>query len=127
MLSIAETSSYASAVGTMKAFKVGDKLTVETTVDAGWENVVYAVGGGDILIDNGTVSSEFTLDSAKKSAARTAVGIMSDGSILFYTADGGTNSAGLTLAELAEQSDPPVSKSAMNHRMRKLVELAGTQ
>ena len=32
-----------------------------------------------------------------------------------------------TLAELAEQSDPPVSKSAMNHRMRKLVELAGTQ
>ena len=32
-----------------------------------------------------------------------------------------------TLAELAEQADPPVSKSAMNHRMRKLVELAGTQ
>ena len=30
-----------------------------------------------------------------------------------------------TLAELAEQFDPPVSKSAMNHRMRKLVELAG--
>ena len=29
-----------------------------------------------------------------------------------------------TLAELAELSDPPVSKSAMNHRMRKLVELA---
>lgn len=29
-----------------------------------------------------------------------------------------------TLAELAELSDPPVSKSAMNHRMRKLMELA---
>ncbi len=28
------------------------------------------------------------------------------------------------LAELAEMSDPPVSKSAINHRMRKLVELA---
>ena len=29
-----------------------------------------------------------------------------------------------TLAELAEMSSPPVSKSAINHRMRKLVELA---
>ena len=29
-----------------------------------------------------------------------------------------------TLAELAEMSDPAVSKSAINHRMRKLVELA---
>ena len=29
-----------------------------------------------------------------------------------------------TLAELAEMSDPPVSKSAINHRMRKLTELA---
>ena len=31
---------------------------------------------------------------------------------------------GASLAELAEMSDPPVSKSAINHRMRKLVELA---
>lgn len=29
-----------------------------------------------------------------------------------------------TLSELAEMSDPPVSKSAINHRMRKLVELS---
>ena len=29
-----------------------------------------------------------------------------------------------TLTELAEMLDPPVSKSALNHRMRKLVELA---
>ena len=29
-----------------------------------------------------------------------------------------------TLAELAEMFSPPVSKSAINHRMRKLVELA---
>ena len=31
----------------------------------------------------------------------------------------------LTLAQLAELCDPPVSKSALNHRLRKLVELAG--
>ena len=30
-----------------------------------------------------------------------------------------------TLQELAEMMDPPVSKSAINHRMRKLIELAG--
>lgn len=30
----------------------------------------------------------------------------------------------LTLAQLAELCDPPVSKSALNHRMRKLLELA---
>ena len=32
-----------------------------------------------------------------------------------------------TLTELAEMQDPPVSKSAVNHRMRKLMELARTQ
>lgn len=31
----------------------------------------------------------------------------------------------LSLLQLAEQSDPPVSKSCMNHRMRKLLEEAG--
>ena len=30
----------------------------------------------------------------------------------------------LTLAQLAELCEPPVSKSAFNHRLRKLVELA---
>ena len=28
-----------------------------------------------------------------------------------------------TLAQLAERCDPPVTKSALNHRLRKLVEL----
>ena len=31
-----------------------------------------------------------------------------------------------TLSELAEMPDPPVSKSAVNHRMRKLMELSKT-
>ena len=30
----------------------------------------------------------------------------------------------LTLSELAEAFDPPVSKSCLNHRLRKLLELA---
>ena len=32
-----------------------------------------------------------------------------------------------TLSELAEEFDPPVTKSCLNHRLRKLMELAGTQ
>ena len=32
----------------------------------------------------------------------------------------------LTLSELAEQFDPPVTKSCLNHRLRRLLELAGT-
>ena len=30
----------------------------------------------------------------------------------------------LTLSELAEEFDPPVTKSCLNHRLRKLMELA---
>ena len=30
----------------------------------------------------------------------------------------------LSLSELAEEFDPPVTKSCLNHRLRKLVELA---
>jgi DNA-binding transcriptional regulator WhiA len=32
----------------------------------------------------------------------------------------------LTLAQLAALSDPPVTKSCMSHRLRKLTELAGS-
>ena len=31
----------------------------------------------------------------------------------------------LTLSELAEEFDPPVTKSCLNHRLRKLMDLAG--
>ena len=32
----------------------------------------------------------------------------------------------LSLSELAEEFDPPVTKSCLNHRLRKLTELAGS-
>ena len=37
--------------------------------------------------------------------------------------EGGYLVAEDTLAQLAEQCDPPITKSALNHRLRKLVEL----
>ncbi len=33
----------------------------------------------------------------------------------------------LTLSQLAALSDPPVTKSCLNHRLRKLMELAGEE
>jgi DNA-binding transcriptional regulator WhiA len=33
----------------------------------------------------------------------------------------------LSLSELAETFDPPLTKSCLNHRMRKLMELAGKE
>ena len=35
------------------------------------------------------------------------------------------NNPELTLSQLAELFQPPISKSALNHRLRKLVELSG--
>ena len=34
---------------------------------------------------------------------------------------------GVPLSELAETFDPPLTKSCLNHRMRKLMELAGKE
>ena len=34
------------------------------------------------------------------------------------------NNPELTLSELAEEFDPPVTKSCLNHRLRKLMELS---
>ena len=41
------------------------------------------------------------------------------------TAELRVNNPELTLSQLAEQFQPPISKSALNHRLRKLVELSG--
>ena len=41
------------------------------------------------------------------------------------TAELRVNNPELTLSQLAELFQPPISKSALNHRLRKLVELSG--
>ena len=91
-----------------------EQLTIQVTCASGWENVTSACGGGDILVENGSVCTDFTLDSAKKMAARTAIGVKNDGSLVFYTCDEAGNSEGLTLAQLAERMQALGCRTALN-------------
>lgn len=114
VLCMAEDTLYPTALGGLQTLQIGDAVTVATSVDAQWTNVVHAVGGGDLLVENGRAATTFELDSASKSAARTAVGIKNDGSLVFYTADGGNGSKGLTLSELAERMGKLGCTTALN-------------
>lgn len=101
VLSIADSSIYAMALENMKTLNIGETVTVSVSSDEAWANVRYACGGGDLLVEDGAACTDFMLDSAKTSRARTAVGILPDGSLIFYTADETEASCGLTLQQLA--------------------------
>ena len=103
VLAIAEDSIYASALANMKALERGDRVTIETSCEHAWERVRYACSGSELLVEDGIPCEEFTLDSEKKSASRTAAGIAKDGSLILYTVDCGKNSAGMNLVELADR------------------------
>ena len=105
VLAITEESPYESADSAIRAAKPGDKLSIECVISPEWADVAYACGGDEMLVMNGKAQTEFNLDSADSRAARTAVGLKQDGTIVFYAIDGRQSgySAGLTLAELAER------------------------
>lgn len=76
-------------------------LVIEAA-DPAWNNVTQAVGGGDLLLQDGALCSTF--DSAIAGAnPRTAVGIKANGDVVLYTLDGRRSgySTGATLAGLA--------------------------
>jgi len=87
-----------------RALTAGDTVTVTLTAADGWENVTLALGGGDLLIENGTVQTDgFAVSHANAANPRTAVGYTADGRLLFFAVDGRTGaSKGMTLAELAQ-------------------------
>ena len=103
VLSLAEVYGYEPFQKAIRKLNVGDTLTIATNIDADWKNVAYAVGGGDMLVQNGSALTQFGLDSAERSAARTALGIRADGEVVCFTVDRSRISGGMTLAELAER------------------------
>ena len=103
VLSLAMDTVYSSAMEQMKKLQVGDTVTITVSVNEEWKDVLYSVGGGDLLVDNGRTLSSFTLDSADKAAARTALGIKSNGDVVCYAADKGERSSGITLSQLANR------------------------
>jgi len=114
VLSVAESSIYQSALATVQSLAAGDTVTIQTACDPAWQNVLYACGGGDMLVEGGSASSSFTLDTANKSVARTAVGLKRDGTLVLYTADYGVGSVGLTLPELALRMQELGCETALN-------------
>lgn len=114
VLSLAMDTAYASAMETMKQFRVGDTVTIETSVDRDWRDVDYAVGGGDLLVEDGRALDEFDLETADNRAARTALGVRRNGDIVCYCAEKSASSEGLTLAQLAERMEDLNCEIAIN-------------
>jgi exopolysaccharide biosynthesis protein len=102
--------------------ELGDKIHVGSRIStkmkliplSGLSNleIKHVIGGGPRLLKSGEIyisknSEQFKTDIAKSRAARTAVGINSDGSLVFATVDkcsespSRAKSAGVTLEELA--------------------------
>ena len=114
VLSIAEKSTYSSALSSLKAVQVGDTLTFSALCDDMWKGIAYACGGGDLLVEDGEALSDFTLDTKDEQRARTAIGRKSDGTLVIYTADESSNSAGIDLYDLAEKMAELGCDTALN-------------
>jgi len=114
VLSLARESQYGQLISAAESFRVGDRVTVTCAVAEGWAEARYAVGAGDMLVQDGQPLTEFTLDSAKRKAARTAMGLTDRGETVFLTVDIGDASDGMTLERLAQRMVELGCVSAIN-------------
>lgn len=82
----------------------GDTLKLNITCAEGWETVRDAIGGGDVIVQNGEfVPETVNEDHEKYRNARSAVGVRDDGSVIFVAVDGdGKIGAGMTFERLSE-------------------------
>ena len=105
VLAVATNTQYANTMADrIFALKEGDTIQIATTCQDSWADVVYGCSGGELLVEAGKAKDTFTLDSADRATARTAVGLKADGTLVLYTVDGlQASSMGLTLPELAQR------------------------
>ncbi|MBE6036855.1 MAG: hypothetical protein E7223_04430 [Clostridiales bacterium] len=101
VLCFADDSIYINEVKAMSTLRIGDEITIEITGNELLNGAENAVGGGDLLLVNG----ENVAPSGSTRAPRTAVGVLENGKVVYYTADGRQSgySGGLTLKELADR------------------------
>lgn len=114
VLSLVEDGGYEPFQEAIRALRVGDAVELTVQIDSGWQDAAYIVGGGDMLVENGRAKTGFTLDSAGRPAARTALGIRADGSVVCYTVDKSAISGGMTLSELARRMEELGCVTAVN-------------
>lgn len=89
---------------TLASLKPGDKMSIDITAnDPRWNTVSCAVGAMHRILTNGAVATE--VDDGFSNAPRTAVGVKSDGSVLFYALDGrqSGHSIGASLAQVGQR------------------------
>ncbi len=93
------------AAARFDGLETGDRLSLDiSNSDSRFENAVWAVGCGDVLISGGEITPSSSWDSAISGRnPRTALGIKDTGEVVFYVGDGRQSgySAGLTLSQLA--------------------------
>ncbi len=100
VVSIAKASGNTNYQQTLAAWPVGQEMQIVFNGNPAWQDVQFAVGGGEKLLTNGQVVAT---DTSRH--PRTAVGIKADGTVIFYTVDGrqANYSQGATLIEVAQR------------------------
>lgn len=101
VISVNEKSSYRSAYNNIE---IGDEIEIHFSLDENWTQVVTAIGGSDLIVVDGQINREAINESHEKIAnPRTAVGVRSDGTVIFFAVDGRSDdSYGLRMVSLAE-------------------------
>lgn len=100
------TASDAAALGMVaESFEVGDRVTLEISCsDSRLEDTDWVSGCGNILALDGEIYDQDRWNSEVTDAnPRTAIGIKSDGTVVYHVLDGRSSlSVGATLEELAQ-------------------------
>lgn len=85
---------------------IGDRIYITVTCDEEWKDVVCAIGGSDIILNDGEiVESAVTNEShAKQPNPRTVIGVTEEGKVIIFAVDGRQSgySSGMTLSQAAE-------------------------
>ncbi|HIT31784.1 MAG TPA: S-layer homology domain-containing protein [Candidatus Enterenecus stercoripullorum] len=101
------TADHASSTAEFFAgYEVGDRVTLTTSCfDPTLSQAQWAMGCGDVLVSNGSITDSSNWVYPTGRAPRTSVGIKADGTMVFYTVDGRQTgySGGLTEMDLAQE------------------------
>ncbi len=93
-------SAQGARIEDLKRLSIGDTLEMTFRFNEFWSNVKFAVGGNELLLQNGEIYST----SDKSNQPRTSIGIRRDGTVVMATFDGrgAGNAVGMSYQTAAE-------------------------
>jgi exopolysaccharide biosynthesis protein len=113
-------SAHGTAEKALSNLKVGDEIKITQTLGPVWDQSLYVLGAGPMLVKNSgvfltTKIEQFPPDVASGRAPRTSLGLTKDGHVLLVVVDGRQkHSVGFTLLELALFMQEVGAVDAMN-------------